>query len=113
MNRRTVLTLASAAAVGALAARADALQPASPKSASPGAVPKPKQTTLGLYMTPREAAEAMAKDGARTLFVDVRTRAEMMFTGWAPLPTGSRFSENELVSVSISETVSRAGGGIS
>ena len=40
-------------------------------------------------MTPREAAEAMAKDGARTLFVDVRTRAEMMFTGWAPLIDGN------------------------
>lgn len=87
MNRRTILSLASVAAAGALAGRAYAQQPASPPAVP--AVPRPKQTSLGLYMTPREAADAMAKDGARTLFVDVRTRAEMMFTGWAPLIDGN------------------------
>ncbi|WP_332697776.1 rhodanese-like domain-containing protein, partial [Bosea sp. (in: a-proteobacteria)] len=40
------------------------------------------------YMRPREAAETMSRDGARTLFIDVRTRAEMMFTGWAPMIDG-------------------------
>lgn len=89
MNRRTILSLAGVAAAGALAGRAYAQQPAAPQAgAAPGSVPRPKQTALGLYMTPREAADAMAKDGARTLFVDVRTRAEMMFTGWAPLIDG-------------------------
>lgn len=87
MKRRTILSLASVAAAGALAGRAYAQQPALPPAVP--VVPRTKQTSLGLYMTPREAADAMAKDGARTLFVDVRTRAEMMFTGWAPLIDGN------------------------
>lgn len=90
MNRRTVLSLATIATVSAITAQAQGQQAVPPGPAtSKGAVPKPKQTALGLYMTPREAAEAMANDGARTLFVDVRTRAEMMFTGWAPLIDGN------------------------
>lgn len=68
-------------------------QPVAPSAgiavAAPKAdVPKAKQTSLGLYMRPREAAETMSRDGARTLFIDVRTRAEMMFTGWAPMIDG-------------------------
>lgn len=49
---------------------------------------KAKQTSLGLYLTPREAAAIMASEGEKTVFVDVRTRAEMMFTGWTPLIDG-------------------------
>lgn len=40
-----------------------------------------KQTKLGLYMTPAEAAEHVEKEGANSLFIDVRTRAEVNFLG--------------------------------
>ncbi len=40
-----------------------------------------KQTTLNLYMTAKEAGSAMAKDGKKILFLDVRTRAEVNFLG--------------------------------
>ena len=48
-----------------------------------------KRTVLGLYLQPREAAEIMRRDGDKTLFVDVRTRAEMQFTGWTPMIDGN------------------------
>lgn len=90
MNRRDVLTLTAAAAIGGIAARAEAQQAAAPPATGPHAgIAKAKQTTLGLYMTPREAADMMAREGAKTLFVDVRTRAEMMFTGWTPAIDGN------------------------
>jgi rhodanese-related sulfurtransferase len=88
MNRRDVLTLAAGAAIGSIAARAEAQQ-ATPTNGPQAGIAKAKQTTLGLYMTPQEAAEVMAREGAKTLFVDVRTRAEMMFTGWAPAIDGN------------------------
>lgn len=83
MDRRKVLTLAAGAVLGG------ATQGARRAAAAPDtALPKSKQTVLGLYMTPREAAETMAKEGTKTLFVDVRTRGEMMFTGWTPAIDG-------------------------
>lgn len=90
MNRRDVLTLAAGAAIAGTAIRAEAQPAAAPPGAGPHAgIVKAKQTTLGLYLTPREAADVMAREGAKILFVDVRTRAEMMFTGWAPAIDGN------------------------
>ncbi|WP_156412244.1 rhodanese-like domain-containing protein [Bosea sp. Root483D1] len=90
MNRRTILTVAAGAAISGIAARAEAQQAVTPQATgSHVGIAKAKQTTLGLYMTPREAADAMGREGAKTLFVDVRTRAEMMFTGWAPAIDGN------------------------
>lgn len=59
-----------------------------PTPAASTEVPKSKQTALGLYLTPRQAADVMRDDGRRTLFIDVRTRGELFFTGWAPMIDG-------------------------
>lgn len=48
-------------------------------------IPKIKQTKLGLYLTPQETAAILKTEGAKTLFVDVRTRAELQFVGWTPM----------------------------
>lgn len=88
MNRRDVLTLAAGAAIAGTALHAEA-QPAASGTGPHAGIAKAKQTSLGLYMTPRDAADVMAREGAKTLFVDVRTRAEMMFTGWAPAIDGN------------------------
>lgn len=47
------------------------------------AVPKEKQTSLGLYLSPLEAHRLKQQGGERILFVDVRTRAEVQFLGVA------------------------------
>jgi rhodanese-related sulfurtransferase len=44
-------------------------------------VPKDKQTRLGKYLTPKEAFELLQTERAKTLFIDVRTRAELQFVG--------------------------------
>ena len=44
---------------------------------------KKKQTDLGLYLTAKEAYDAIQKEGDKLLFVDVRTRAEVNFLGMA------------------------------
>lgn len=44
-------------------------------------VPKEKQTKLGKYLTPKEAYEVVTAERAKTLFIDVRTRAELQFVG--------------------------------
>jgi len=46
-------------------------------------VPKIKQTKLGKYVTAPQAAAMLNADRARILFVDVRTRAEVQFVGYA------------------------------
>ncbi len=46
---------------------------------------KKKVTKAGLYLTAKEASEHMHKHGARTLFLDVRTRAEVNFLGMPTL----------------------------
>ena len=46
-------------------------------------VPKDKQTKLGMYMTPKEAANAIAVEPSKVLFVDIRTRGEIQFVGIA------------------------------
>ena len=44
-------------------------------------LPEDKRTKLNLYVTAPEAAALKAKLGAKALFVDIRTKAEVMFTG--------------------------------
>ncbi len=44
-------------------------------------VPKIKQTKLGQYLSAEEAAKFVAKNPAATLFLDVRTPAEVAFVG--------------------------------
>lgn len=52
-----------------------------PNMAHAADVPKEKQTKLGKYMTAKEAFEAIKAERAKTLFIDVRTRAELQFVG--------------------------------
>src|SRR5262249_25796186 len=44
-------------------------------------VPAVKQTKLGQYMTAQEAADFVAKNGSKLLFLDIRTSAEVSFVG--------------------------------
>ena len=44
-------------------------------------LPEEKRTKLNLYVTAPEAAELKARLGAKALFVDIRSKAEVMFTG--------------------------------
>jgi len=44
-------------------------------------LPKKKQTVLGLYLNPQQAYEIMQTNGAQTLFLDIRSRAEVNFLG--------------------------------
>lgn len=44
-------------------------------------LPQEKRTNLNLSVTAPEAAALKAKFGAEALFVDIRTKAEVMFTG--------------------------------
>lgn len=50
-------------------------------AADTAAVPEKKRTALGLYLTPAEAHQRVESAGARTLFIDVRSRAELQFVG--------------------------------
>lgn len=44
-------------------------------------LPDYKHSRLQLYLTPAQAYEIMGREPARTLFLDVRTRAEAMYVG--------------------------------
>ncbi len=44
-------------------------------------LPEEKRTKLNLYVMAAEAAALKDKLGAKALFVDIRTKAEVMFTG--------------------------------
>lgn len=48
-------------------------------------LPDYKKTRLGLYYTPAEAAEIVKKEPAQTLFLDLRTPAELIFVGMPAL----------------------------
>jgi rhodanese-related sulfurtransferase len=65
------LTLAAAAAAAPIATSVD-----------PGALPAAKRTALGLYLTPGDAAAALAADPS-ILFVDVRDPIELATVGHA------------------------------
>jgi rhodanese-related sulfurtransferase len=49
------------------------------------AVPDKKKTTLGLYMTAEQAYAKVSKQGAKALFVDIRTSEEVNFLGMPTL----------------------------
>ncbi len=55
--------------------------PAVAQSVDASALPDYKRSRLQLYMSPREALEIIGKEPTRTLFLDVRTRAEAMYVG--------------------------------
>lgn len=50
-------------------------------AASPTDIPKDKQTSLGLYLSPKQAWDMVQENPAKTLFLDVRTRAEAAYVG--------------------------------
>jgi rhodanese-related sulfurtransferase len=47
----------------------------------PASVPEIKRSRLQLYLTAREAHDIYSREPTRTLFLDVRTRAEAMYVG--------------------------------
>ena len=47
----------------------------------PAAVPAPKKTKIGLYLSAQEAAGFVDKNASKVLFLDVRTPAEITFLG--------------------------------
>lgn len=49
-------------------------------------LPELKRSKLNLYLTPRQAYEILNREGGKTLFLDIRTRAEAMYVGM-PTPT--------------------------
>lgn len=57
-------------------------------SAAAGEVPKSKQTKLGKYVTAQETFDIMKSEPKKTLFVDVRTRSELMFVGMTDVVDG-------------------------
>ena len=77
-----VITTAGAAPVGGAAA-APAEQPAA--ASQPTQLPAGKQTTLGLYLTAREAYESWKKAPDKVIVLDVRTPEEYLFTGHADM----------------------------
>src|SRR5574338_909421 len=74
MNRAAVALLLTLASSG-LAAGGEA--PSKP----PAEIPKAKQTTLGLYLTAREAYEKWKADPSHVMILDVRTPEEYVFVG--------------------------------
>jgi rhodanese-related sulfurtransferase len=84
--RRTPLAALAGAACMALLALTAAPAQAQVKPAATTDVSKVgegERTKLNLYLTPRQAADFVAKNKAKVLFLDVRTRAEAVYTGMA------------------------------
>ena len=75
MKKFVSILIAVTLGVAAMAAFAGAVDPAS--------VPKKKQSTLGLYLTAKEAHEMKEHMGAKALMIDVRTPAEIFYLGMA------------------------------
>jgi rhodanese-related sulfurtransferase len=50
-------------------------------------IPKDKQTTLGLYVTAKEAYDMWQKDQQKVKIIDCRTPEEYAFVGHAPMAT--------------------------
>jgi rhodanese-related sulfurtransferase len=46
-------------------------------------VPKDKQTKLGLYLSAKDAYDVVTAERSKVLFVDIRTRGEVQFVGYA------------------------------
>ncbi len=66
-----------------IAASLLSLMTATSLAAAPADIPKDKQTSLGLYLTPKQAWDMVQENPAKTLFLDVRTRAEAAYVGMA------------------------------
>ena len=54
-------------------------------------LPMGKQTSLGLYVTAKQAYEKWHADQGRVKILDVRTQAEYIFVGHAPMATNIPF----------------------
>ena len=68
------------------AAAAPAKQPAAaPAAPAKPEIPKKKQTTLGLYVTAKEAYAMWQKDKDKVKILDCRTPEEYVFVGHAPM----------------------------
>ncbi len=52
-----------------------------PRAAVAGAIPAAKRTKAGLYLSAYDAGPMLAEHTREVLFVDVRTRGELMFAG--------------------------------
>lgn len=76
-------------------------------AADPAAVPESKRTALGLYLTAVEAHERIERAGTKTLFVDVRSRAEVQFVG---MPEGVDANVPYMDFTDFSEFDERRGG---
>ena len=74
---RTLTALLVVLASAGFAARAEA------PAKAPGDIPKVKQTSLGLYLTAREAYDKWKADPAQVRILDVRTPEEYVFVGHA------------------------------
>ncbi|RXF69879.1 rhodanese-like domain-containing protein [Hansschlegelia zhihuaiae] len=85
---KIAILLVAGLCLGSASSSVPALAQSAPAGAPSHVVPQAKQTALGLYVTPREAADIMRAEGGRILFVDVRTRGEMLFTRWTPMIDG-------------------------
>ncbi|MBN2217080.1 MAG: hypothetical protein JW719_06870 [Pirellulales bacterium] len=55
------------------------------RAESPEAVPKNKQTVLGLYVTAKDAYHMWRADPKNTILLDTRIPAEYVFVGHAPM----------------------------
>jgi rhodanese-related sulfurtransferase len=64
---------------------AAAATPATAPEKTPAELPKRKQTTLGLYVTAKEAYEMYQKDPDKIKVLDCRTPQEYAFIGHAPM----------------------------
>lgn len=85
-TRRAALSALAGAACAALLALTGAPALAQVKPAATTDVSKvgeEQRTKLNLYLSPRQAADFVAKNKAKVLFLDVRTRAEAVYTGMA------------------------------
>lgn len=66
-----------------LSTPAQAQAPRPPATVDVSKVGEEQRTKLNLYLSPRQAAAFVAKHKAQVLFLDVRTRAEAVYTGMA------------------------------
>ena len=99
-GRRTLVSLALVAAIG-LAATSIASEGATEKPASQAAkpeLPKEKQTTLGLYLTAKEAYEKWKATPETVKILDVRTTEEYLFIGHAEMAWNIPFASPDVSS---------------
>jgi rhodanese-related sulfurtransferase len=81
---RLVLSIVLAAWIASTVVAADPPGENRP-DAAPAGVPKSKQTTLGLSLTATEAFDRWKAEPMTTVVLDVRTPAEYVFVGHAPM----------------------------